>query len=104
MPDASLDPEEVDLGLLQEAEELELMLMLNRFGPSVLMAAQNLEPQILLSYLLSLVKTFHQYYQRCQIVGFDVNLSLARLLLVSGLASVLKKGFFLLNVYAPERM
>ncbi|MFH2068103.1 MAG: arginine--tRNA ligase [Candidatus Omnitrophota bacterium] len=104
MPGVSLDPEKIDLSLLQEPEELELMLTLSRFGPSVLMAAQNLEPQILLTYLLALVKTFHQYYQRCQIVGPDANLSLARLSLVSGLASVLKKGLFLLNVYAPERM
>ena len=104
MPDVSLDPEQVDLSLLREPEELELMLTLNRFGPSVLAAAQNLEPQILLAYLLSLIKTFHQYYQRCQIVGPDKNLTLARLSLISGLENVLKKGFFLLNVYAPERM
>ncbi len=104
MPDVSLDQKQVDLSLLREPEELELMLTLNRFGPSVLAAAQNLEPQILLAYLLSLVKTFHQYYQRCQIVGSDKNLTLARLSLISGLENVLKKGFFLLNVYAPERM
>ncbi|MBU2495680.1 MAG: arginine--tRNA ligase [Candidatus Omnitrophica bacterium] len=104
MPDVSLDPAQVNLSLLQEPEELELMLLLSRFGPSVLVAAQNLEPQILLSYLLSLVKTFHQYYQRCQIVGPDENLTLARLSLVSGLESILKKGLFLLNVHAPERM
>ncbi|MFA5394310.1 MAG: arginine--tRNA ligase [Candidatus Ratteibacteria bacterium] len=104
MPGAGLDPEQVDLSLLQEPEELELMLLLGRFGPSVLVAAQNLEPQILLVYLLSLVKTFHQYYQRCQIVGSDEKLTRARLFLVLGLENVLKKGFFLLNVYAPERM
>jgi arginyl-tRNA synthetase len=104
MPEASLDPERIDLSLLQEPEELELMLLLSRFGPSVLGAAQNLEPQILLSYLLLLVKNFHQYYQRCQIVGPDENLTLARLSLVLGLESILKKGLFLLNVYAPERM
>ncbi|MCX5641995.1 MAG: arginine--tRNA ligase [Candidatus Omnitrophica bacterium] len=104
MPDVNFDPEQVDLNLLQEPEELELMLMLSRFGPSVLIAAQNLEPQILLVYLLALVKTFHQYYQRCQIVGSDENLTRARLALIVGLESVLKKGFFLLNVYAPERM
>jgi len=104
MPDVDPDPDKAPLEMLKESEEMEMMLMLSRFGAAVNSAGQSLEPQVLFAYLLSLVKVFHQYYQRCQIIGPDREMALARLALVSGVEKVLKKGLFLLNVHAPDKM
>ena len=101
-PDSA--PEDADPNLLREPEEKEIMLLLSRFGPTVVSAAESFEPQVLLTYLLSLVKVFHRYYQRCQIVGPDSKLTASRLMLISGLEKTLKQGFLLLNVYAPDQM
>jgi len=102
--DISLEPDKANLNLLKEPEEMEMMLSLTQFGPAVLAAVETLEPQILLAYLLSLVQRFHHYYQRCRIINPDPDLTQARLVLVSGLEKILKRGLFLLNVHSPERM
>ncbi|HNS48957.1 MAG TPA: arginine--tRNA ligase, partial [bacterium] len=104
MPGADLSETGDLLERLGEPEERELMLRLGQYGSAVAMAGRNLEPQLLLAYLMNLVKIFHQYYQRCQIIGIDPDLSRARLLLVRGLEKVLKQGLHLLNIRAPERM
>ncbi len=104
MPMIDIYPEKANLTLLNKPEEREIMLFLSRFGITINTAARNLEPQILFAYLLSLAKVFHQYYQRYRIIGPEKELTLARLVLVHGVERVLRKGLFLLNVNAPEKM
>ncbi|MFH0795976.1 MAG: arginine--tRNA ligase [Candidatus Omnitrophota bacterium] len=102
--DISLEPDKAKLNLLKEPEETEMLLSLTQFGPAVLAAAETMEPQILLAYLLSLVQKFHHYYQRCRIINPDPDLTQARLVLVCGLEKILRRGLLLLNVNSPERM
>lgn len=104
MPDLELDPDRLPLHRLTEPEEMELMLLMGQFPATVAAAAQSLEPQVLFAYLMSLVKTFQQYYQRCQVLGPDRELSAARLALVTALEKVIRRGLHLLNVKAPRRM
>lgn len=97
-------PGDAPLELLVEPEEKEIMILLGRFPQAVISAARSLEPQVVFSYLMTLVKLFHRYYQRCRILLPDPALSAARLSLVAGLDRVLRKGLLLLNVEAPREM
>lgn len=104
MPGLRLDPAALPLHRLTDPAETELMLLAGQFPAAVAAAARSLEPQVLFDYLMSLVKTFQHYYQRCQVIGSDGELTTARLALVTALEKVIRHGLHLLNVSAPRRM
>ncbi len=101
---AIVPPEEVDVGLLREPEEIRLLKALEAFPRVVSDSAKALEPHRISYYLTELAAQLHGYYTRYRFIGEDAALTQARLLLADVIKQVFNKGLGLLGVSAPERM
>ena len=55
-------------------------------------------------YLEELAGLFHSFYNKHRVVTEDLELTLARLVLINAVRKVIKKGLDLLGVSAPSRM
>lgn len=93
-----------DSRLFKEEEELELLRALRRFPGAALTSARSQEPYIILQYLQDLAAVFHSFYTRHRVVGDDLNLTKARLVLVDCARIVLANGLRLLGVSLPRKM
>jgi arginyl-tRNA synthetase len=93
-----------DLGLLTHPAELELMKELLRFPGIVAACAAELEPHWLPEYLNGLAGSFHKFFHECRVVTEDEPLTNARLALCRAVRAVLRNGFAILGVTAPEQM
>lgn len=89
---------------LDAKEELDLAKELMRFPDAVSFAAQSLEPQKMITYLNGVAELFHKFYQECRIVGEAEPVMKSRVLLALATRQVLKSGFKILGISAPERM
>ncbi len=101
--DASLLP----LHRLESPEEIELAKLVDRWPDTLLHAANAREPQEVARYLLELANAFNTYVsdgRRHRVVSDDLELSGARLALVSAVRITLANGLDVLGIAAPERM
>ena len=98
------DDERGELGLLIEEETLALLNVLGEFEEICIQCGQNLEPQLLTTYLQKLAATFHKFYTIHRVITKDKTLSRARLDLVRAVKIVMANGLNLLGIDAPERM
>ncbi len=89
---------------LNAKEELDLAKELMRFPDAVSFAAQSLEPQKMITYLNGVAELFHKFYQECRIVGEEESVMKSRMLLALATRQVLRNGFKILGISAPERM
>ena len=90
--------------LLDLAEEVELISLLNEFELMLFNAADNLAPQNLIEYLKDLASAWHKYYEAHRILVDEENLRNARLLLTSAVQTVLREILLIVGVSAKERM
>jgi len=95
---------EADLGLLESAPELELVKLLLRFPEIVESCALTFEPHRLAEYLQAAAAGFHKFYHECRVVSEDEPLTRARLALCLSTRIVLRNGFAILGISAPEQM
>lgn len=95
---------QVDLGLLQHDAEIALLKQLAVLPEEILLAALQREPHRLTRYALDLASLFHSFYTHCHILGEQPELRDARLSLIQGVQTVLKKVLGTLGVDAPEQM
>jgi len=93
-----------NLGLLSAETELALMTKLAEFPGMLTAAAQGLAPHDVAFYLRDLASAFHSYYAAERFLVDDVELSRARVALLTATAQVLRNGLALLGVSAPEKM
>jgi len=63
-----------------------------------------LEPQKMVEYLHDLAEVFHRFYQECPILKAEPDIRNARLLLALATRQVLRNGFKILGVSAPDSM
>lgn len=97
-------PGDADLRLLTVNEELKIIRKLLIY-PMVFEGAVNAhEPHRITFYLQELSGMFHPYYNRCRVVSDDVEVSRARLALCEAIRIVLRDGFQVLGISAPEKM
>jgi arginyl-tRNA synthetase len=89
---------------LNAKEELDLAKELMRFPDAVSFAANALEPQKMITYLNGVAELFHKFYQECRIVGEAEDVMKSRMLLALATRQVLRNGFKMLGISAPERM
>ena len=92
------------VALLREPAELALvrrMLLLPELVESV---AESYEPHHLPHYALDLATAFHDFYEKCRVIGDDAALSKARLRLSAAAKVVLGRTLDLMGMSAPERM
>lgn len=95
---------DADCALLTVKEELDLIKWITRYNNVLEGSARNLEPHRVTFYLIELVGRFHSYYNKTRVLGNDVELVRARLLLLAVLRDVIKDALGLIGVSAPVKM
>ncbi len=85
-------------------KEREIILGILYFPDVVRMAAESLEPHILVYYLIDLAEEFHNFYEKERVVSEDREKTKARLFLCCILKDIFRKGLNLLGIGAPEKM
>jgi len=95
---------QADAALLSAPTELVLMTKLSEYPDMLTLAAQGLAPHDVAFYLRDLASAFHSYYAAERFLVDDVELTRARVALLSATAQVLRNGLALLGVSAPEKM
>ncbi len=94
----------IDYGLLTTDCELALIKQISRLPELVEEIAGNFAVQGLTTYAMELADSFHKFYENCQVIGEDENLSAARLGLIQATKIALTNTLKLLGVSAPEKM
>ncbi len=92
------------LQLLNSPAELQLGFALLDYPDMIKTSIRLLEPQKMVEYLHSLAEVFHRFYQECPILKAEPDIARARLFLSLATRQVLRNGFRILGVSAPESM
>ncbi|EKD49770.1 MAG: hypothetical protein ACD_63C00054G0010 [uncultured bacterium] len=91
--------------VFSEKEEGDVLRALHIFPEIVESAAKNLEPHLMAEYLYKLAQSFNTFYNAVPVLKAEtLEKKLARLLLISAVAIVLKNGLGLLGIEAPSQM
>jgi arginyl-tRNA synthetase len=93
-----------DLTLIRHPAELALIRKMLELPELVALAATGLEPHHLPHYALDLASVFHSFYKQCRVISDDLDLTYARLKLVTAARFALRNTLGLIGVTAPERM
>ncbi len=95
-----------DVMLLSSEPELALIRKLLLLPEIIEMTVQNREPHPLSYYAQDLATIFHTFFDRpdCRVLSDDINLTAARLKLVSAARTVLARTLHLMGMTAPEKM
>lgn len=105
--EAGVKTDGADLTLLAHPAELDLIKQMLKLEEVVEHAALKLEPHHLPHYASELAATFHQFYKQCRVLSTapaELELSQARLQLVTATKQVLARALDLMGVSAPESM
>jgi arginyl-tRNA synthetase len=98
-------PGEFNPALLSTAPEVDLIKMLLLFPETLESCAMTYEPHRLAEYLQGVATAFHRFYHECRVVTTgDLPLTRARLALSHATRCVLRNGFSVLGISAPEQM
>jgi arginyl-tRNA synthetase len=95
---------EADSDLLREPPEMDLIRRLLDFPEVLESCAAGYEPHRLADYLQEVATAFHRFYHECRVVTDDADLTGARLSLCRAAQIVLRNGFRVFGISAPERM
>lgn len=82
----------------------DMMAAIARYPEVVDIAARNLEPHLVATYLTELAAAFHTWYDHSHILLDDADLRDARFALAEAVRTVVANGLDLLGVSAPESM
>ncbi|NIS61548.1 MAG: arginine--tRNA ligase [Proteobacteria bacterium] len=96
--------EDINVLLLKLPEELNLLKYLSAYPEVIEASALSLEPHRIPFYLIELSSAFHSYYNKYRVISSEVELTKARLLLVSSIKMVIKSALNVLGITAPEKM
>lgn len=91
--------------LIGTEEELHLLKILAKFPEEVSSAAASFEPHKIITYLNVVAERFHKFYHNNRVLDADNReLSIARLKICLAAKQILKNGFDIIGISAPERM
>jgi arginyl-tRNA synthetase len=96
-PDGSLQQ-------LQAEQEVALIKELLQLPEVIEYCAGTFEIHRLAEYLQGVATAFHKFYHHCRVVSDDPQLTSARLQLCKATSIVLRNGFTVLGISAPEKM
>ncbi len=99
-----VDLKKVDLNLLRSEFEKDLIDNLDYFPQVVLDCAYKLQTQNLTQYSLDLAKELQKFYENCRVISGDLELTKARIILISACKVVLKNTLDIMGISTPERM
>jgi arginyl-tRNA synthetase len=98
-------PDNFDVLLIKESEELDLVKALLKFDEVLEDAVHHLEPYMLTYYLLDVARIFHFFYQKHRVINDqDLPVTYARLALIKKAADMIKQGLSILGISCPEKM
>jgi arginyl-tRNA synthetase len=90
---------------LNEADEIDLRRVLAGFPDVVENACLTLEPHKIITYLNSVAESYHRFYHNNRVIDTENKpLSYQRIKLCEAAKIVLKNGFDIIGISAPERM
>lgn len=92
------------LAQLKEEQEIDLLVLLNRYPEMLEQAANYYEPHLIAHYLRDLAQVFHTYYNQHVFLVEEEGLRNARLNLIAATQQVIKNGLDLLGVETMEVM
>jgi arginyl-tRNA synthetase len=92
------------LTLLSGEAEIELASSLLDFPDVIQSCLRFLEPQKMVEYLHTVAEGYHKFYQECPILKAEPEIRTARLELSLAVRQVLRNGFRILGISAPESM
>jgi arginyl-tRNA synthetase len=93
-----------DPALLSSPAETDLIKTLLLFPETVESCALAYEPHRLADYLQDVATAFHRFYHECRVVTDDASLTRSRLALSHAAGCVLRNGFDILGISAPQQM
>lgn len=93
-----------DLRYLIHSSERELIKQLIRFPEIIEEVVYDYQVQRIPQYALGLITNFHRFYQDCQVISKDQNLTKARLALILATKLVIKNTAFLMDISTPKKM
>ncbi len=96
--------QQINLSRLDNVHEQALTKHLSLFPEQVESAARRREPHLVVNYLRELANHFHSWYNAHQFIVDDIELRDARITLAVAIGQVLRNGFALMGVSAPEKM
>ena len=85
--------------------ERKMLVYLLYFEEVLKKAFYNLEPHLIVYYLLEISEMFHSYYQKYRVIDIDDKFStVARIIILSAVQKIINLGLNLIGVSAPKRM
>jgi arginyl-tRNA synthetase len=91
--------------LIGTEEELHLLKILAKFPEEISSAAASFEPHKIITYLNVVAERFHKFYHNNRVLDAENReLSIARLKICLAAKQILKNGFDIIGISAPERM
>ena len=99
------DEEKIDLTLLNEKDEIALAKLLSEFPDKMEEVLKSLEPRKIATYLEEVAAAYHKFYGNHKVIDTqNLALSASRKKLCEATKIILKNGFSILGISAPERM
>ncbi|HCN38545.1 MAG TPA: arginine--tRNA ligase, partial [Bacteroidetes bacterium] len=97
--------DEFNPSILTDENEINLLKTLSRFPDEVEDSARTFEPHKIITYLNKVASDFHTFYHNNRVLDAEQpEQSKARLKLADATRIVLKNGFGIIGITAPERM
>jgi len=94
-----------NLSILKNENEIDLIKILSKFPFEVHSAFLSLEPHRIINYLNQVAELFHKFYHNNRVINVeDRETSIARLKLCEAAQQVLKNGFNIIGINAPDKM
>lgn len=102
---ANYESGDFDVSLIKEKDEVELLKSLNEFPEIVASAYFTLEPHKVINYLNEVAERYHRFYHNNRVINKDnEKLSLVRIKICEAAKIVLRNGFDIIGISAPEKM
>jgi arginyl-tRNA synthetase len=99
------DTDKIEFGLINSEDEIKLLKTLSRFPEEVLNSSASFEPHKIITYLNEVAENFHRFYHNNRVLDPEnKELSVVRLMVCLSAKQVLKNGFNIIGISAPERM
>lgn len=99
------DTGKIDLSLINSEDEIKLLKTLSRFPEEVLNSSSTFEPHKIITFLNEVAENFHRFYHNNRVLDPEnKELSVVRLMVCLSAKQVLKNGFNIIGISAPERM
>lgn len=98
-------PGDINLNLINTPEEIKLLKTLSQFPEVISSSAETFEPHKIITYLNEVASCFHSFYHHDRVLNLEEkDVSLMRLQIILAARQVLKNGFKIIGISAPERM